>query len=224
MIILHEYLDQDIGIISKEIAKTFDVHPMIVNTDFGDIFKPTKNWKGFLHSDEELLSFVKKYHGLKSIIFTPRDLYIDDKSHEDGWIFGYSVDKFSVVTTARMKRFDNKPSKEVFVPRNKYLDRVINMAIHEIGHDVVKGNHLLSAKWVSLKNNYSFELGSHCTDNKCVLYEVVDITTPPKEEGHMLLGEEKVYDTGLDELLERRYANYFCKKCRDSIVLDKGYF
>jgi predicted Zn-dependent protease len=224
MIILHEDNKAHIQAISKEITKVYGINNIIKSVDLNKYFESTTNWKGNLHSSEKLQTLIETYEGIKCLIITPRDLYINNNSQEDDWIFGYCENDFSVVATARMKRKDNHPSDKLHVSEKKYLERVISMIIHEIAHDLVKGKHLVPAVWVSQKNNYQLPLGPHCTNNKCVLCEVVDIRAPPKAEGYMLLGTEKRYDAGIDDFISRRYDDWFCKKCKDSIVIGERYF
>ncbi len=52
-------------------------------------------------------------------------------------------------------------------------------------------------------------LGPHCVDHSCAMYEVVDVTAPPPDEGHLQLGEERFYDAGMDEHLQRLREDWF---------------
>jgi hypothetical protein len=55
------------------------------------------------------------------------------------------------------------------------------------------------------------------------MYETIDIKAPPKEEGYMRLGDNKKYDAGLDDVLERIYPKWFCRKCLAAISIDEKY-
>ena len=163
---------------------------------------------------------------------TPRDLYNNDENIND-WLFGISCPQegYSIISTARLKRKDSVPSQKLIISKRHYMKRLELIAIHEIGHDIIypKKNHISYpdhfkiAKWVN-SNGHEQWLDPHCIDNKCIMYETVDIISPPKEEGYMKLGSIRRYDTGFDEMLRRMKPGWFCKKCKDSINIDESYF
>ena len=93
----------------------------------------------------------------------------------------------------------------------------------KLATELLQAKHYKMAAWVSKRTNVPLVLGDHCTDNACVMYEIVDINAPPKEEGYMLLGDEEKYDAGLDDVLTRIYSQWFCRKCLDAIVIDEKY-
>ena len=128
-----------------------------------------------------------------------------------------------VASTARMKRPDNKPSDIVAVSEDLYMKRLEILAVHEVGHNVCRAPHYQQAKWVNTKKGHEQQLGPHCTDNGCVMYEVVDIKTPPAEEGHLLLGIEKKYDAGLDDVISRLHPTWFCGQCLPHISIDESF-
>ncbi|HXQ20404.1 MAG TPA: hypothetical protein VN812_01935 [Candidatus Acidoferrales bacterium] len=98
------------------------------------------------------------------------------------------------------------------------------MTIHELGHDLVKeAPHHQEATWVNVRNGTSIPLTPHCDDNACAMYEVVDVTAPPKSEGYLKLGNKCLYDAGLDEHVGRLRADWFCTRCRDHIVVADSY-
>lgn len=157
------------------------------------------------------------------LVLTPKDLYVTTESKDDDWLFGYNIGKVSVVSNARMKRHDDQPSNKVEVADELYLKRVIVLALHEIGHDIVKGNHFQSAVWINSQTGYELPLGPHCIDNRCAMYEVVSIKTPSREEGHLRLGKEMRFDAGLDDVISKLNQTYLCDKCHDSKKIDSSY-
>ncbi|MCF7872403.1 hypothetical protein K9L97_05205 [Candidatus Woesearchaeota archaeon] len=205
----------------NEIKKVFGIPIEIEEKNLDEIFQKTTKFEGYQDSALNLKEIIDEEKN--TMIITDKDIFIDEEDYNQSWILGYQLDNLTVVSTARIKRYDNKPSKKLTVPYNKFLKRLNSIVIHEIGHDVVTGNHLKEAFWIT-HDGYKMELGPHCTDNKCVMYEIVDITIPPKEEGFMLLGKEKKYDTGMDEKLKKQYPEYFCKKCSESIKIGKEFY
>ncbi len=224
MIILHENLDSEAESIANSFKDVFNLDSRVIRRDLTNSFVPIDNFEsGFLYSPIPLRESLKEFAEKKVFILTPRDIYANKVSQEDDWIFGFCWENLTLGSTARMKRWDNKPSSSLIVPQEHYFKRLESLAIHEIGHDVVKAPHYKMATWVNRKTGYKLNLGPHCTDNTCVMYEVVDIKAPPKEEGFMLLGDEEKYDTGLDEVLARANSNWFCDLCKPSIVIDDSY-
>jgi len=221
MILLHEDMHLEAEKIALAIKDFFGLDTSIINKSLDGAFQPILEFDGFWYSSRGLDKAVRKYAGKAVIVVTPRDLYINDQNKEDDWIFGYYHNDLTVVAAARMKRPDNKPSKDIQVPFDLYIKRLSALAVHEIGHDVVKAPHFQPATWVNASTGYKLGLGRHCTDNSCIMYEVVDIRSPPPAEGYMLLGTEKKFDAGLDDVLERLNPTWFCDRCAKSIVLEE---
>ena len=170
-----------------------------------------------------MLQLQEPFQGKALLVLTPRDIYAGTISKNDDWILGYHTGNLSVVSTARIKRKDNQPSDNLEIPLDLYLKRLNIMNIHEIGHGAVEGRHFKQAKWVNIQTGHELDLGPHCTDNTCVMYEIVDIMAPPKSEGHMLLGDEKKFDAGLDDVIARLNPRWLCDKCCSSIRIDEKY-
>ena len=218
MILVHEDMQKEAEHVASRLQEVYNIPAFLVNQDLKNLFTPIQSFPGFFYSHLNLKNqFFKEFHNNSVFVLTSRDLYIADKDRNDDWIFGYRWANLTVVTNARMKRKDSQPSSDLQIPFETYLKRLDFLSIHEVGHDLVKAKHHKNAQWVNVKTNYTMELGQHCTDNKCVMYEIVDIKAPPISEGHMLLGDEKRYDAGLDDLLERIYPDWFCSKCREAI-------
>ena len=195
----------------------------LVDRDLMQAFAAIPEFDGFWSSSSQLNQFLSEYGGNKVLVLTPKDIYANNVSQNDDWIFGYCARNITLASTARMKRWDSEPSTVLEVPEEQYLRRLETLAIHEIGHDVVLAPHFQLATWVNDQTGHELWLGQHCTDNTCVMYEIVDIRAPPKEEGHMRLGTEKKYDAGLDDVLERLNPKWFCDKCRPLIKIDESY-
>ena len=145
---------------------------------------------------DDLNKIFKDYTSLFGLLCSCVKIHLSYKkegnSEQDDWIFGFHAGNLMVVSSARMKGPDNKPRDRLEVPEELYLARVVFTGIHEIGHDVVKAGHYLPAVWINARTGHRLEMGPHCTDNGCVMYEVVDIVAPPPEEGYMLLGDKKI--------------------------------
>lgn len=138
----------------------------------------------------------------KVLLLMEEELIMDDD--EDDWVFGYAIKNRVVISVYKLKSRSKK----------KYYDRLLALAIHELGHTRADPAHYRVAYWVNAKTNHKQWLGKHCTDNKCIMYEIVDLTPPCKNDGYLKLGRKKYYDAGLDNLIARRYKDWFCKKCK----------
>ncbi len=217
MIILNENLPREAFGIAKVIKEVYGLGSEIIDGDFKDDFEPIPKFGGYRTS--WLGISLKPFQGKAVLALTQRDLYVSDESQDDDWIFGYSGGNLSVVSTARLRGDTSKPTQAIRVLSELYLRRLNVMAVHEIGHSVVKGKHFQDATWVSIQNNRRLPLGLHCTDNTCAMYEVVDLKAPHPGEGYMQLGREKKFDAGLDDLIERMNPQYLCGECRNSIKL-----
>jgi predicted Zn-dependent protease len=224
MIIWHENLEKEAIEISKTLNDVYGFKTQLINKNMDDLFTAIPEFDGFRpESTANLATALEKFNGKAILILTNRDLYCEKNSKDDDWIFGFCDTNLMAVSNARMKRYDNQPSQEMTVTLDLYLKRLKALSIHEIGHDIVKANHYKEAVWVNTRTNYRLNLGPHCTDNSCVMYEIVDINAPFKEEGYLQLGDEEKYDAGLDDVLERIYSQWFCKKCLDAIVIGEKY-
>lgn len=227
MRILHEGLPEEASVVAQALKDVFGIETDISEDSFDGVFAPIPEFDGFDYSYYEVISAISS-RGINAskqavLVLTPRDLYMDKQSKDDDWIFGYAIRGLSLVTNARMKRYDNSPSDSLEVPPELYHKRIAVLAVHEVGHDVAKAPHHKFASWVNSKTGHSLNLGPHCTDNGCAMYEIVDIKAPPESEGYMLLGEEKRYDAGLDDVLERLKPGWFCGQCRSAIRIDEKY-
>jgi len=220
MIIIHENLPNEAKSTAEVIKQVYGLDSKIIGEDLGNQFAPIPEFNGYRYS--YLLELQASFQGKALLVLTPRDIYVGDSKNDD-WIFGYNTGNLSVVSTARIKRWDSQPSDVIGVPLDLYLKRLSVMDIHEIGHDVVSGNHFQPAKWVNIQSGHELDLGPHCTDNTCAMYEIVDIKSPTKSEGHMLLGQDKKFDAGLDDVIARLSPRWFCDKCYSSISIDERY-
>jgi predicted Zn-dependent protease len=227
MIIIHDNILLEAEAVSRRLKEVFGFDNKILFRNLDDIFVPIAKFNGFDHSSINVCDLKSgEFKSNSILILTPKDLYQASKEKEEDWIFGYclSGSGITVASTARMKRYDSKPSNSLEVPTELYLKRIEQLAVHEVGHDVVKASHFKMAKCVNPKTGYTNDLGEHCTDNRCVMYEMIDMKIPSPEENYLLLGDEKRFDAGLDDQIKRMYPEWFCERCRKSIHLDKSYF
>ena len=223
MIIIHEDLPMEAGEVAKALNLVYGIKSEIKSANLDGLFTPVKDFDGYLAFEIDL-DQLEVPKDKKALILTQRDLYTSPINQEDSWIFGYHLNRTMVLSVARKRRYNNQPSKTIEVPLDLYIKRVKATAIHEIGHDVINSKHHLEASYVNSQDvDNPMYLGLHCIDNKCMMYESIDITTPKPEEGYLLLGGEKKFDAGLDDLLERVYPNWLCNRCIDSINIPDGY-
>jgi len=223
MIIVHEDMQREAEVLAKELRGVYGFESKLIGRDLSGAFMDLSQFGGFFGSSSRIRGFLPEFDDRKMMVVTNRDVYAGTVSKDDDWIFGFCGNGLTLVSGARMKRLDNLPSQTLEVPEGLYFKRLETLAIHEVGHDVVDANHHKLAHWVNARTGHRLWLGPHCDDNTCVMYEVVDIRAPPEEEGHLLLGDEKKYDAGLDDVLERIRPDWFCGRCRDAIKVDEVY-
>lgn len=232
MIILHENMQEEAENTANVLKQIYGLESKLMNENLDRLFKELviPEFNGYSPGNWNIINYANSL-GKAVLILTPRDLYADNKSKEDDWVFGSMWTPESlkreqcvgIVSSARMKRDDNQASSEIQVPKPLYLKRLATTGVHEIGHDVVNSPHLKQAALVNAQTGYSLPLGPHCDDNGCVMYEIIDIKTPSKEDSYLLLGDEKRFDAGLDELIARMHPNWLCDRCRQHIVIDDKY-
>lgn len=224
MIIIHESLPEEAAIIAKAFKQVFGLKSKLVEYNIEEAFEFIPEFDGYLFYTKPLPEklYSRFRADQKAMLLTPRDIYANSKSKEDDWAFGAQARNLTMISTSRIKRNDNKPSRKLEVPLELYEKRLAALAIHEVGHEVVKAG-LEEMYWVNAQTGYELCLGHHCRDNSCVMYAVVDLKSPPVEEGYLKIGDEKRYDAGLDNLIERMNPGFFCDKCRPEIEITKGY-
>ena len=228
MIIVHENLNEEANRIAKAIEEAFGVKSRIENQNIEEVLTHIPEFNGYTFKSWELpqtrLSKVIS-EGKAALLLTSRDLFYQIVSRNDDWIFGACDpnNALSIASTARMKRFDNKPSEKLEVPLDRYFKRLITMSVHEVKHGTPDAEHYQPAVWVNSKTGYELPLGLHCTDNRCAMYEVVDVIAPPTNEGFMRLGNEIRYDAGLDNVIDKLHPHLFCERCRSSIKIDERF-
>ena len=188
MIIVHEGLPREASQVADVFGRVYGLSSLVVDKNLDSVFNPLTAFNGFWLSEERLwMSLQEEYKDKQVLVVTPRDIYTSNVSQDDDWVFGYAWANVMVASTARMKRPDNKPSRRLEVPEDLYMRRLETLAVHEVGHSVCDAPHYQQAVWVNTRTGHEQRLGPHCNDNKCVMYEVVDIQAPPAEQGHLLL-------------------------------------
>lgn len=228
MIIVHEGLKAEAQHIASVFEEFLSLKPSLESANLEPLFKPIPKFNGFSQSCNELRQSIHERTKEKVIaVLTPRDIYFSDKSQEDDWCFAYAEGNQRrltiVISTARLKGEDSQPMQKLEIPKELYFERLKVLALHELGHDIVNGQHLRKAFWANAKTGYSIDTGYHCPNNNCALYQVGDIQTPKPTEGYIRIGKTKKFDTGLDDLISRLSPNYFCDQCTASIKIDRKY-
>ena len=234
MLILHENMPEESVAVAEALKGVYGIDSLIESLILDGVFIPVPEFNAYQSSELNVALALKKFReqnenriGKAALILTPKDLYMgDDMGHlsrDDDWGFAYNYGDFSVLSSARMKSEDGKPSDKLQVDKELYLKRLAVMGVHEVAHDVVRADHLQPAFWVNETTGHKMRLGPHCTDNTCALYEVVDVKAPKPEQGHLRLGTEKKFDAGLDDVLQRLRPDYLCNDCRSSIKISASY-
>jgi len=224
--IVHESMQEEAAHVAELFQDVLRLKSTIIQRglDRGFIYIP--EFDGYTEYPLWYLSKVTEFLGIPegkaALVLTQRDRYAASNSKEDDWVFGTNYGDIAIVNTARMKRPDNQPSQKLAVTNEVYEKRVAVLALHEIGHRIARASHFQPATWIAA-NGYELELGGHCTNDSCVMYEVVDIRAPPESEGHLRLGKEKRFDAGLDDLIERLNPNWFCDLCISAIQISDAY-
>jgi hypothetical protein len=224
MILLHERMPDEATHVKRVIEQVFAIPVVLLEDNLDRLFIPLPKVNGFFYlPNKDLL--LQEFPGAAVLCLTQRDLYLGDQSKDDQWVFGaIPFDAHhSVVATARLMGNDNSPRSSLNIDLDLYLRRLSFVAIHELAHDFVKAPHYQDAAWVNVRNGTSTPLGPHCTDHSCAMYEVVDITAPPKDEGYLQLGNDCFYDAGMDEHLDRLRTDWFCSQCLNHIVIADEY-
>jgi predicted Zn-dependent protease len=187
MILLHEQMQMEATHLKPIIEDVFGVPVHTLGDDLDRFFVQLPKFEGYL-CDLRLNVLYQEFPRSAVLLLIRRDLYMDLESREEGWVLGVNLGPFSVVSTARLMGSDNSPRMSLAVDEDLYLRRVALMAVHELGHDLVRQvHHYIDVTWVSLRTKHEQKLGPHCPDNSCAMYEVVDITAPPPEEGYLTL-------------------------------------
>ena len=227
MIIVHENLKSEAQHISNVLRETLGIKSSLESQDMSFLFKPLPKFNAFWQSADKISKHFYQ-RGEKAVIaLTSKDLYFCDKSQEDDWCFAYADSNQKrvdiVISTARLKGKDSQPTQKLEISKELYYERLKVLALHELGHDIVNGQHLRKAFWVNTKTGYSIDTEYHCPNNNCTLYQVGDIQTPKPTEGYIRIGRTKRFDTGLDDLISRLPPEYFCDDCLASINIGKKY-
>jgi predicted Zn-dependent protease len=218
MILLHERMNGEAIHLKKLIEEVFAIPVRLLEDRLDRLFVPLPKFEGYLCEPKTIL-LKQEFPDTAVFLLTQRDLYGGDASKDDEWMFGGNFDQFSVVATARLMGRDSTPRSTLALDRDVYLRRLSLMTIHELGHDLIKNApHHQEASWVNIRSGTSMPLGRHCDDNSCAMYEVVDISAPTRDEGYLELGNQCVYDAGVDEHLGRLRVDWFCARCRDYVV------
>lgn len=213
MIILHENSLEEAVFVQKRMGE-FGVACEIRAIDLSNMYRSSDKFPGFVRKSRE--DHVKILGEKTVIVITSRDVHASD--NDDSWVFGYCMMDLTkrpdeaqtplfVVCTFRMKDQSLHADSRL---NAAYFECVFGVAIHEIAHVAVTEQSLKPAYWVG-KNGFVQELGLHCVDRRCMLYQSVDLHDPT--DGVLRIGEIDTTDAGLLSLIARRYPSYFCPTC-----------
>ena len=227
MKIFHENLPEEAEHIRKSIKNVYSIDARIFDRELDNLFIGIPKFGGdcFLPSPTHDKKVNEPLDDPSlDLILTSRDLYgrMDNKDSDWGFALSYHPKMKIFVSTLRLKGTDSSPTKNLQVPPNVYLARLGLMGVHEVGHIVLRNPaHFQEAFYVDDKGG-ELPLGKHCIDNRCVMYEVIDVSTP--EAGYMRLGGKKVYDATINGVLDRICPDWLCRQCKDSVSIKAEYF
>ncbi|MEK6821017.1 MAG: hypothetical protein AABY11_01285 [archaeon] len=214
--ISHEGALEEALFVQQKLA-AFGVKSAVREINLNEVYRSSPSFTGSIRKPKE--DHVRVIGDHFSLVITSRDVYANE--NPDSWVFGYCMMDVSkdvhdqkkplfVVCTRRLKGMDSEPLTVRTISNEEYLERVLAIALHEVAHVAVSGTYLKPTSWVG-DNGFVQELGPHCTDHRCLLYEIVGISNPT--DGWMKIGDTLTQDAGLAPLLERRYLEYFCPRC-----------
>ncbi len=225
MLILHEQMQPVAVQLAAAIQYVFKIPSTLHEVDLEGLLDvvPALNGHNVGYWDGNLSAYGVP-QDKATLVLTERDLLHDERP--DAWVFGVSTKvgpPRSIVSTSRLKGVDSRPRDRVEVALETYFNRVQAIGVHEICHHTIKKReHFKSTVWVDAKSGVRDNLGPHCPDNSCVMYQYGDIVTPP-EEGYLLVGDEPRYDTGLDEVIARLGQDWLCNLCRSSAEVSESF-
>ena len=217
--VLHHSLPDEAEIASRCISRVFGRPVETQENDTDRFFEKVEGTACAGYSYGRAWEILGKEHPDEIVlVLTERDL-VDASRPEDpeAWLFGCTRLQHSVLSLARLRTVDGRPASPRADP-TRYAARVAVMAAHEIGHVVLRdARHYWPAYCVVVKRRDDPDsLGDHCDDNTCVMYEVIDIPTPPPEESYLeLQGHASPIrtDAGLDAHVDRMGTPRLCAQC-----------
>ena len=231
MLIFHENMPLEATETEKTLLYRLGIPSRLINGNLGPIVKYTPNNGIYMFKQKKMEKILPEIRRIPTLIYTNRDIYDTDVAFdaENTWLYGFDEvgPNQNVVSVASLKGHNSdKVQERRSVTKNRYLKRVITSGFHELGHKIVKGNgkHFEEAFYVNEKEGIKEPLNPHCPDLKCIMYEAIDMHAPKNGYEYLLIGNEKRFDAGNEEQLDRMYPEWFCKDCRDSIVIEEKYF
>lgn len=188
-IYFEDNLDDEALIVKNIVKDIFNLKCEIKKKHSSRLFKFRKKLKGYE------VQITRQFKN--AIILTNKDIFpYKSTSKEDDWIFGIATNnKQFIISFARLKTNSDSPSKMLKIPKKKYKARIEFIAIHELGHWLVKNqNHYKSFILDNPETGHKIDLGMHCLDNNCIMSEFNSV----KE---------------LDKHIKTNHKNLFCEKC-----------
>lgn len=235
MIIIHEDLEKEAQAVAEALMQHWGIDSTIQGRIHEELFRRIPEFSGesYMENPMKVDEFSRFLGERAALILTPRDLYHDQaRSQKDDWVLGSNYGLINFASVARLRGANGNPTQKIEVPLERYFRRLNALCMHEVGHHITDSRHAKHMKmafWAPVVGD-PLPLGLHCTDNKCLMYEVVDVKTPPREEGCLVLVDpndencehaEERYDAGLDECIDRQYSDLLCGKCRDALRIDE---
>lgn len=220
MMLLHEFLPDEAAVVKSAIESTLRLPVRPVECDLSEYFVPIPGREAF-ESRPNLQTLLARFDGVAVQLLTRRDIHDPELGPDVAWLFGASLGPWSIVSVSRLF----EPGAIASGRRNIELvhKRLQVLALHEIGHDLVKGAHLVDATWVDARTCERASLGRHCADARCVMYAVIDLKAPSTQIEYLLVGDRIASDAGLDDLVQRLHEAWYCERCIQSMSVSPDY-
>jgi predicted Zn-dependent protease len=223
MILVHNEMNEEAEHLRHSIESVFGIAVRPVTGDTDNFLWPMPEWEGF-SALPNIPRLDQTFPRTAVLLLTSRDIFANTNSIDDDWLFGINLGSCITVATARIQGPDARPRFTRSVDKKVYLRRLSLVAMHEVGHELLKtAPHHQETAWINGNTGDRLDLGPHCDDNTCAMYQSVDISAPHPSEGYVEMGERRLFDAGLDDHLTRLRTEWFCTRCSDYLEIPDPY-
>ncbi|HYR75893.1 MAG TPA: hypothetical protein VEM96_08625 [Pyrinomonadaceae bacterium] len=229
MILLHEQMENDEAEFLKGVIEgVYKIPVRVSDYNLDPFFEKISATGEFYCNDPNLNGqLAKQFQGKAVFLLTRRDIFVCNMlapfSKADQWAFGGTSESgpYHTVSIGRLMGQTSTAASSLSIDRDRYLRRLELLAIHELGHNIVHNQgHYKKAHYVNATTGERVCLGRHCDVNTCVMYEVIELRTPPCDQEYLELDGERRCDAGLNEHLDRVNVDWFCVNCKDKLHLN----
>jgi predicted Zn-dependent protease len=221
VLLIHQSLPQEAEVARRSICEVLGVPVVIEEQDTDRFLDEVHGAACAGHSCNRAWEVLAKERANETVLVLTSHDIMDAARWDDpeAWYFGgtHLTQPHSVLSVARLRTGDGRPASPPADPE-RYASRVAVMAVHEVGHVAFRdAPHYFPAYCVvASRRDDPDSLGTHCDDNTCVMYEVIDIPTPPPDDSYLeLRGHASPIrtDAGLDDHIARMGAPRICSRC-----------